>query len=186
MKDLDYAQLTAYAKALANFKSEQERLVMGLGEWIKPHLAEITEDFYEMLMAVPETKGFIDGRVDHLKNAHMKWLEKLFTGPYDEEYTAYMYRVGDIHVKVNLPVEFMAAGMTLISESLRTKLTTLYDGDCCQCRDAMAAINGLLGYSLIAMQKSYQRSMEQQLEKFLKITGISRTLYNNMALAYKG
>lgn len=186
MPDINYADLTRYAKALAHFTPEHERLVIETGSLIKPHISAITEAFYEKLMAVPEADRFLGDRVDHLKKTHMSWLDKVFTGPYDDEYTAYMYRVGWVHVQVDLPVEFMAGGMTLISDALRAHLTRLYNGNCCACKDAMAAIDAALGYSLIVMQKSYQSSMEEQLEKFLKITGISRVLYGNMARAYKG
>ncbi len=186
MPEINDADLTRYAKALAHFTPEHERLMVETGHLIKPHLSEVTEAFYEKLMAVPEAERFLDGRMEHLKQTHLSWLEKVFTGPYDEAYTAYMYRVGWVHVQVDLPVEFMAGGMTLISSALRDSLTILYNGNCCTCKDAMAAIDAALGYSLILMQKSYQSSMEEQLEKFLKITGISRVLYGNMARAYKG
>ncbi|SMF95886.1 Protoglobin [Methylomagnum ishizawai] len=186
MQNLNYSELTQYAKALANFTPEQERVVMEAGALLKPHLVEVTESFYDKLLAIPETRRFLQGRTERLKNTHLSWLDKIFTGPYDNEYTAYMYMVGVIHVRVDLPVEFMAAGMTLIADAISTKLNALYGGDHRQSRDTMAAINGVLGYSLIVMQKSYQSSMEEQLQKFLKITGITRALYQNMALAYKG
>jgi hypothetical protein len=186
MQDIDYADLTQYAKDLANLSPDKERLVMESGPRIKPWLGEVTEAFYEKLIAVPKANHFLGDRIDHLKKTHQAWLEKVFNGPYDETYTAYMYKVGDIHVRVNLPVEFMAAGTTLISESLRDRIRLAYNGDCCECKDVMAVIDAALGYSLIIMQKSYQSSMEEQLEKFLKITGITRNLYQNMAKAYKG
>jgi hypothetical protein len=186
MQDIDYADLMRYAKDLASFTPDKERLVIESGPHIKPRLGEVTEAFYEKLIAVPEASRFLGDRVEHLKKTHLAWLDRVLTGPYDEAYTAYMYKVGDTHVRVNLPVEFMAAGTTLISESLRDKVRLIYNGNCCECKDVMAAIDAALGYSLIVMQKSYQSSMEEQLEKFLKITGITRNLYQNMARAYKG
>ena len=186
MPEIDFADLTRYAKALANFTPEHEQLVVGSGALIKPHLGEVTDAFYEKLMAVPEAGRFLGERVEHLKKTHILWLERVFTGPYDEDYTAYMYKIGSVHVRVDLPVEFMAAGTTLISGALREGLRLVFDGDCRQCRDVMVAIDAALGYSLVLMQKSYQSSMEEQQEKFLKITGISRTLYGNMARAYRG
>jgi truncated hemoglobin YjbI len=186
MPDIDFANLTRYAKAMANLTQEQEQRVLEVGARVKPHLGEVTEAFYERLMGVPEAKHFLDGRVDRLKKAHEAWLTQVFAGPHDETYTAYLYNVGDIHVRVNLPVEFMAAGIGLISQALREKVSALYGGDCCGCRDTMMAIDNLLSYSLIVMQNSYQGSMEAQLEKFLAITGITRALYGNMARAYRG
>ena len=47
-------------------------------------------------------------------------------------------------------------------------------------------MNAVLGFSLMVMQESYQSSsLAAELEKFLAITGMSRTLFDNLALAYK-
>ena len=46
------------------------------------------------------------------------------------------------------------------------------------------AINAVTGMSLFIMQQAYQEaSMAEELERFLKITGISRTLFSNLAQA---
>ena len=166
MPDINYGDLNRYAKALANFTPEHERLVIETGHLIKPHLSAVTETFYAKLMAVPEARQFLGDRVDHLKKTHMLWLEKVFSGPYDDGYTAYMYRIGWVHVQVNLPIEFMPAGATLISSALREHLDTLYTGNCYACKNAMSAIDAALGYSMALMQKSYQSSMEEQLAMF--------------------
>ncbi|ATG89884.1 protoglobin domain-containing protein [Methylomonas koyamae] len=186
MLEIDYEALTQYAKVLANFTPSKEDAVIEVGLWLKPRLGEVTESFYEKLMAAPETHLFLEGRVERLKQTHLVWLEKVFTGPYDGNYTAYLYNVGDVHVRVGLPVEFMAAGIALLTETLHEKIASRHGGDCRNCQGSMEAIGSMLGYSLIVMQKSYQRSMDKhELEKFLKISGISHALYQNMARSYK-
>ncbi|HBA34518.1 MAG TPA: hypothetical protein DCZ12_10335, partial [Gammaproteobacteria bacterium] len=106
-------------------------------------------------------------------------------GPYDEDYTKAMYHVGDVHVKVNLPVEFMAGSMSLISGEFNQVVTRIYANDPEKMFALLNAINAVLGFSLMVMQESYQAStLASELDKFLKISGISRTLFNNMAKAY--
>ena len=78
-----------------------------------------------------EATRFLEGRVDNLKSLHTRWLESLFTGPYDEKYVESLYNVGYVHVKVNLPVEFMAGAMTLINSHLiRAQVETLPGSPC--------------------------------------------------------
>lgn len=187
MCEINYSDLNRYAKQLANLTPEKEELVLAFGPQVIERLVEITDRFYDILLGVPEAKSFLEGRTPLLKKTHIAWLETLFSGPYDESYAAFMYKVGATHVRVNLPVEFMSGGSTLIAESLRELVRSIGtgDGNQCDCR-LLSSIDAVLGYSLIVMQKSYQSSMEEQLNKFLKITGISRPLYNNMAKAYKG
>lgn len=51
---------------------------------------------------------------------------------------------------------------------------------------AMGAINAVLGFSLLVMQGSFQTGkLAEELERFLSVSGMSRTLFNNLAAAYK-
>ncbi|MDD2760253.1 MAG: protoglobin domain-containing protein, partial [Methylomonas sp.] len=138
------------------------------------------------LSAIPETSSFLEGRIEYLKNAHHRWMEGLFTGPFDAAFTAQMFKVGDVHVKVKLPVEFMAGAMTMINNRLFSLIVETFGDDKSRCAQAIAAVNAVTGYSLLVMQQSYQASsLAEELEKFLKISGMSRTLFTNLALAYR-
>jgi hypothetical protein len=97
-----------------------------------------------------------------------------------------MYQVGDVHVKVGLPVEFMAGAMTLVGSRINDRLGELLQNDPSRLRQAITAVNAVLGFTLMVMQQSYESSrLAEELEKFLKITGMSRTLFDNLASAYK-
>jgi len=186
MPGVDFQALTDYAKKFTGFTPEYETILQELGPQIKPLLGEVTNNFYSTLQSIDKTAPFINGRVDGLKQTHQAWMEKLFTGPYDADYTSWMYHVGDVHVKVKLPVEFMSGGMTLIGNTLLPVVSQICGGDAGQCIKATSAVNAVLGFSLMVMQESYQSSsLAAELEKFLAITGMSRTLFDNLALAYK-
>jgi hypothetical protein len=176
--------LTMYGKAISGFTPERERILISAGPQVIPLLDSVTDRFYERLNAIPETAAFLDGKVDILKKTHRRWLENLFTGPFDTNFTSSMYRVGEVHVKVNLPVEFMAGAMTLVVSELISLITAHYSSG--PSGELLAAINAVAGFSLLIMQKSYQSaSLAEELERFLQITGMSRVLFNNLAAAYK-
>jgi hypothetical protein len=185
MSKTDLFELTTYAKAFSELTPEREACLLEIGEILKPRLGQVTDRFYETLQTIRKAQPFIEGRVDALKKTHRMWLEGLFTGPFDENFAAAMYRVGDVHVKVKLPVEFMAGATTLIGQELTQLVIDAYGSDPAKCRDALTAINAILGFCLLIMQESYQSStLASELEKFLQITGMSRTLFNNLAAAY--
>ncbi|MGR9114945.1 MAG: protoglobin domain-containing protein [Gammaproteobacteria bacterium] len=182
----DFEELTRYAKSFSGLTPELESLLAEAGAEIKPNLGDITENFYEHLLSIPEAKTFLENRVESLKTTHKRWLEGLFTGPYDQAYTEHMYKVGDVHVKVNLPVEFMAGAMTLINNRLIELVVETFGDDPKRCSQILVAISAITGMSLLIMQQSYQEaSLAEELEKFLKISGMSRTLFTNLAAAYK-
>ena len=97
-----------------------------------------------------------------------------------------MYRVGQVHVMVDLPVEFMSGGMCLINEELIGLVCKTHGDEPHRCAPLLKAINAATGFSLLIMQQSYQlSSLSAELNRFLTITGMSRTLFENLAGAYK-
>jgi len=185
MAPIDFQTLEGYAKSFSGLTPERERLLIQIGPDISPSLPRVTDAFYQTLAGIPAAAAFLEGRLEPLKQTHLLWLDTLFVGPFDLAYVKTLYRVGHVHVKVNLPVEFMAGGITLIGGRLMEEIEHLYPDDLGLRRNAHGAVNSILGFSLFIMQKSYQSaSLHAELEKFLKITGISRMLFNNLAAAY--
>jgi len=186
MADIDFEELTKYTKQFTGLTVEMETLLPELFGQIKPHLPGITDSFYSVLQQIPKAEPFLDGRVDLLKQTHIRWLEKVFSGPFDASYAQAMYHVGDVHVKVDLPVEFMTGAMTLVATRINDLLGEILASDPSRLRQAITGVNAVLGFTLMVMQQSYESSrLAEELEKFLKITGMSRTLFDNLASAYK-
>jgi len=181
----DFVKLTEYAKLFSNLTDEKEALLRDSAKDIAPHLVEVTEHFYEVLESIPETLPYLEGRIDALKLTHLRWMQSLFSGPFNANYTESMYNVGEIHVKVDLPVEFMSGGITLISNELYRIAQNMYHDTPKRAADIVSAINSVMGFSLLVMQKSYNASVEEQLDKFLLITGMSRPLFDKLSSTFK-
>lgn len=182
---IDFQELVHSTKTLTGLTPELETVLVEVGPALKPQLTAVTDSFYEVLMALPKAQPFLDGRIEGLKRAHLNWLESLFTGPFDEQFARAMYNVGMVHVKVKLPVEFMQGAATLIMGELVKVVAQSYSSDVQKQSCVIRAINSVIGYSVTIMQESYQASsLAEELEKFLAITGMSRKLFNNLALAY--
>ncbi|MBA4501084.1 protoglobin domain-containing protein [Marinobacterium marinum] len=186
MSQINFAALCEHGKSCSGFDAEDEQLLIAEGDQLKPHLVNVTEHFYQELQQIPAAAPFLEGRLEALKATHLAWLETVFTGPYDEVFAARMHKVGEVHVQVKLPVEFMSSGILLIKKHLIPILAQVYAGDVELMGKMMKAVNAVTGFCLIIMQESYQSSLlAQELDKFMAITGISRALFNNLASAYK-
>lgn len=183
--ELNFTQMCDESKQLSGLMAQDEATLRELAPLIVPALDEVTDRFYTVLGAVPRTASFIEGRVDVLKKTHRAWLESMFTRNLDAEYTQWMYQIGSVHVRVELPVEFMTAGMTLVLRELLLQVgRSSLDADA-KAR-ACAAIGSVCGFSQLVMQKSYDTGkLAGEVERVLNITGISRKLFDNLAAAYK-
>lgn len=181
----DFEALCKESKLLVNLTAEDEALIKSLATAVVPHLDQVTERFYDQLEKVPATAKVIEGRVDALKKTHRAWLESLFTENIDATYTEWMHHVGSVHVKVDLPVEFMTSGMALVLRELVEVLGN--EGSLAPEKKLAAekALTSLCGFSQLVMQQSYSVDrLAEALEKFLKITGMSRKLFDNLAAAF--
>ena len=184
--DKDIAELCQYARHFSKLDEDKIATLHQLHEQISPHIPAVTEAFYAHLMTIPKALPYLEGKLESLKHTHQLWVEELYTTDYGEAYTQKLYHVGNVHVQVKLPVEFMAGAMIIIQSELMKVCETLFQDDVTQLNKANDAINSATGFSLLVMQESFQSStLINELEKFLKITGMSRTLFNNLAKAYR-
>ncbi|MET0065971.1 MAG: protoglobin domain-containing protein [Candidatus Thiodiazotropha sp.] len=184
MDDTQINKLMEYAKRFTGLTPEREAALIQAAPTIEPVLSPITEDFYATLQQIEQTAPFLEGRLEQLKTTHRSWLAGLFHGPYDSTFTRSMYRVGAVHVQVGLPVEFMSGGICLITHQLIQRVTGLYANAPDQVGHLLSAINAVTGFALLIMQQSYQSaSLAVELDRFLKVTGMSRTLFDNLASA---
>lgn len=185
MNEINITELTLYCKAFSGLTTEREVLLKEIAEDITPHLSHVTDAFYLELDKIDRAKPFLEGKSEGLKKTHEAWLKGLFTNDFNDEYTKFLYHVGDVHVKINLPVEFMAGAMTQIQRNMTPILFDLFGNDQEKLIAITEAIIAALGFSLQIMQESYQSStLSSELDKFLKITGMSRMLFDNLAKAY--
>ncbi len=181
---VDFEQIGQYAKLFSKLTPEKEAILAEAGYKIMPHLPGVTDRFYANLQKVPKAVPFIEGKIDYLKLTHLAWLKTVFSGKYDQSYVEAMYRVGYVHVQVNLPVEFMSGGITLITNELILIVSKLYADEPEKSIEVLSAINASFGFSLLVMQASYQASVSEVLNRVLSITGMSKVLFDNLAAAY--
>ena len=166
MKEVNFEKLMIYTRAFSGYTPEHAVILAESSQDLTPRLTEVTDKFYAVLQEIPEARPFIEGRLDQLKATHQQWLEGVMKGVCNVEYTEAMYKVGDVHVKVNLPVEFMAGGICIIQGSLIKLVTEVYADEPLRAKTVLEAINAALGFSLMVMQESYQASsLAEELEK---------------------
>lgn len=155
----DFGALIIENKLLAGLTPELESCLKEIAPLITPRLKQVTDTFYIRLVSVPSTCKFLQNhetQLDKLKATHLTWLTSLFTRDIDAEFAKEMTHVGDVHLAIQLPIEFMSAAMSLINKELiKIVIETLGD-DKEQCTKALQAISAVTGLTLVLMQKSYQ------------------------------
>ena len=182
---MDLETINSYCKQFCDLTPEKEQLLQTIGPDLLPYLPAITEAFYAHLLEIEAAQLFLEGRVEALKKTHLEWLSSLFTKTLNDKFAAHLYHIGEVHVQVKLPADFMTGAITYLQQKLIHVAVYLYGNDPVKVLNVSQALNSLFGYNLQVMQLSYQQSMiTAELSRFLNVTGISHKLFSNMVAAY--
>jgi hypothetical protein len=155
----NFDTLITHAKSLTGLTPELEACLKEIAPAIIPHLPKVTDAFYIRLITTPSTSKFLENYTDklaHLKITHLKWLTGLFTLDVDADFARNMAKVGDIHVAIQLPLDFMAGSMALINKGLIQIIFEEFSDDKQRCLRALQAVVAITGLALVIMQQSYQ------------------------------
>ncbi|OCB03384.1 hypothetical protein BBC27_00720 [Acidithiobacillus ferrivorans] len=169
----------AFRKLVGLDELRLERLRVA-GKWLRPKIAEITDTFYERLLADPTTAAFLDGKIEHLKKVHHTWIEDILSGVYDEPFFIRQIKIGKAHVTNQVPPLFLASGFSilrvLLFDQIEAAAKMNQPDTCPRCSRA-------LGRLLDACQFLIDRSYEQdRLNRVSKATGMSLPLIEALVM----
>jgi hypothetical protein len=100
---------------LMNLSQAEAALLQDLQAEAHTHAPAMTKDFYDRLFAHPQTAEYLkDVSIDRLHGMVQEWFVGLFCGTYDETYARRRMTIGQIHVKIGLPVRYPLAMLDVV------------------------------------------------------------------------
>jgi signal transduction histidine kinase len=124
----------------------------------EPSFVEVVDDFYETIRQHPDASAAVTGgppQVERLKRTLVQWLHSLLLGPHDEAYLAAHSRIGKVHVRINLPQQFMFTAMNRMRGGLVQIATEQIDGDS-ERASTVLAVHQMLDLELAIMLDTYR------------------------------
>lgn len=152
------------------FGAEDQALLQGARELVRPHFAAIATRFYERIREHERAHAVLadEDQVSRLHRSLIAWLERVFTGPWDAAYYEATSRIGKVHVQVGLPLRYTLGGMTLVRSELQ-RLVGVARGDAAPATaetegpsPTAIAIDKVLDLELATMQEAH---FEHQFER---------------------
>ena len=143
----------AELKRYVGFTAADAGLLRGFRGAAEPHFERIAQEFYDRIRRHEEAHAVFTGeaQIARLQRSLVRWLERVFSGTYDEAYFAETTAIGRVHVKVGLPQRYMFTAMALI----RSSLMQLAGADGAHDMPVCGAICRLLDLELAIMLESY-------------------------------
>ncbi len=152
-------------KRYVGFTPSDEENLRLLQPHVRPLVSAVVDRFYDELFRHQATREVFSGgheQVARLRATLTEWLAELFDGVYDESYLRKRFRIGVMHVRVQLPQRFMFLGMELVrqelTQHLRSKNLPRID-------ELLESVHRILTLDLAIMLESYKESYSDQIRR---------------------
>ena len=91
---------------------------------LRPHVEHgffaIADDFYDRTREHADAHEVFrdEAQIDRLKQSLVRWMSRIFSGPYDADYYERTSTIGHVHVRVGLPHRYMFTAMGFVRTAL--------------------------------------------------------------------
>lgn len=128
---------------------------------------DLLDEFYGRLHASDNTREYFDGvDMDHLKGRTKEWFLDLFSGAYDEGYARKRLAIGQVHVRIGLPVRYPLAMIDVVMKHGERACSTAADPQL-----ALAAFRKVLALDVAVFNQAYE---DNQLKHLAELVGGER------------
>lgn len=179
-------------KRYVGFGPDDEAALQGLHALAQPRFEQIADLFYRRILEHEHARLVLEGgerRVGQLRLTLIQWLERLLTGPWDDEYYALRCRIGRVHVRINLPQHYMFGAMNIVRQELVRVIVESWPGETDRRLAANTALGKIVDLELAIMLHTYredllaQQARTERLATFGQLVGsISHELRNPLAV----
>ena len=155
-------------KALMGFSDDDARFLEACKPVITEHIDDITGEFYEKQIKIPEIQLII-GDSETFRRLHgsmKRYILELFDGYYDGEYVNKRLRIGRIHNKIGVPPKLYISAICLL-ESILNKYVLAKpksDAACEDCSGRQDALHRLLMFDIQFVFDTYIASLVSEVE----------------------
>jgi len=153
----------AELKRYVLFDAEDEARLRAFHPVAAPEFQRIAENFYERILAHEGARTALVGgesRVGHLKVTMVAWLDRLLSGPWDEDYWDQRYRIGRKHVQIGLPQHYMFGAMNVHRSELDRVARAHLQGEALDA--TRTSLGKILDLELAIMLHTYRDDMLAQ------------------------
>jgi len=151
---------------LVNLTFPEIEIMVSLREQAQAIAPVLSEAFYQRLLAHPLTAEFVLGQIEARKSTLEQWFLDLFCGNYDHDYIRRRLRIGEVHVRIGLPIRYPLAMVDIILEKGLEVAATHTEPE-----QAQQAFRKLLALDMAVFNQAYE---DVQLNHLAELIGNER------------
>jgi len=144
------------------------------------HFKRISEHFYERIQRHPNAHAALEGpeQIERLKRTLVMWMRSGLEGPHDELFYERRCRIGRVHVRIDLPQQYMFTAMNVMRLDFRAVADLVYRHDLDTGRKVNAALDKLFDLELAIMLETYRQDSDDRLRRKERLATVGQLASN--------
>ena len=165
-------------KAHYKFTDEEAQILKDLQPRMEKLSDEFIDGFYDYIWGFGTTAQFLKNKdiIAHHRKKIKEWFINLFCGNYDMSYFMYLYKIGEIHVKIGLPTHFVNSAFTFVRTFLLQNIEGNFHNKEQHVKE-IQAVEKIIDMNLDVLTSSYR---EEELSKFLSLSKFEKTILQGL------
>lgn len=149
---------------------------------LQPRMQELSDkfidEFYDYIWGFGTTATFLKNQkiIDYHRTKIKAWFINLFCGKYDLPYFTYLYKIGEIHVKIGLPTHYVNSAFTFVRTFIIKNIEKNIKDEDLRLRE-IEAVEKIVDINLDTLTSSYR---EEELSKFLSLSKFEKTILGGL------
>jgi uncharacterized membrane protein (DUF373 family) len=145
-------------------------------------MRDLADDFineiYDYIWGFGTTAKFLKNQeiIDYHRKKIKEWFINLFCGKYDLEYFTYLYKIGEVHVRIGLPTHFVNSAFTFVRTFVLKSIEENF-GNKVEHIAQIRAVEKIIDMNLDVLTSSYR---EEELGKFLSLSKFEKIILTGL------
>ncbi len=160
------------------FTEEDTQILLKLKPQMEILADEFIEGFYDHIWGFGKTAQFLKNKkiIEHHRIKIKEWFINLFCGKYDLAYFTYLYKIGEIHVKIGLPTHYVNSAFSFVRVFVLKNIEDTFVEKKQHIRE-IRAVEKIIDMNLDVLTSSYR---EEELGRFLSMSKFEKSVLSNL------
>jgi len=160
------------------FTDEEAQILKDLQPRMETLSDEFIDGFYDYIWGFGATAQFLKNKdiIAHHRKKIKEWFINLFCGEYDMSYFMYLYKIGEIHVKIGLPTHYVNSAFTFVRTFVLQNIEGNFHNKEQHVKE-ITAVEKIIDMNLDVLTSSYR---EEELSKFLSLSKFEKTILQGL------
>jgi len=132
------------------------------------------DEFYDYIWGFGKTAQFLKNKeiISYHRKKIKEWFINLFCGKYDLPYFTYLYKIGEIHVKIGLPTHYVNSAFTFVRTFILKSIEENFVNKEQHVKE-IRAVEKIIDMNLDTLTSSYR---EEELSRYLSLSKVEKNI----------